>query len=81
MFGAEVLPAKGFGAFQKVDRKFWLADIAIRGANRLQNLGLDQGLLREARFDTVRRQFFGGTVEQFANRRVQGRPGRGLACL
>ena len=68
--GAEVLPVQGRGPLQEPDRPFVLSHTEIRTANRLQNLRLDQRLVREVRVDLFRHQFLGGTVEQFANGRV-----------
>ena len=53
MLGAEVLPAKGFETLQQLDRRFVFANPAIGIADCLENLCLDQGLLREALFDLL----------------------------
>ena len=45
------------GALQEADRPFVLSHAAIRTANRLQNLRLNQRLVREVRVDPLRRQF------------------------
>ena len=70
IIGAKVLAVQRRGAIEETNGAFVSSHAAIRVADRLQNLGLDQRLVGEIRVDRFRLQFVGGTVQQFANGRV-----------